>query len=65
MYRNNDNPTKLLHPGMLILAVGVLGCAVTLVTLAARFNSRKRGIGRNDIPEDIPVSSISSVTELW
>ncbi|CAG9765272.1 unnamed protein product [Ceutorhynchus assimilis] len=65
MYRNNENPNRLLHPGMLILAVGVLGGAVTLATLAVRFNTRKRWTDRRESSEEIPVTSISSVTELW
>lgn len=54
----------LLHPGMLILTVGVMGAAAALAMLAAKFtkNRRNSNILRQ---EDIEVNSLPSVTELW
>lgn len=54
----------LLHPGMLILTIGVMGAAATLAMLAAKFTKKRRNsnIFRQ---EDIEVNSLPSVTELW
>ncbi|XP_076250519.1 uncharacterized protein LOC143190227 [Rhynchophorus ferrugineus] len=65
MYTNNDHQERLLHPGMLILAAGVLCSIVTLTMLVAKFNSRKKRENHNLFQEDIEVASLPSVTELW
>ncbi|XP_066247102.1 transforming growth factor beta activator LRRC33-like [Euwallacea similis] len=65
MFRNDENQGKFLHPGMLILAMGILCAGATLATLAVRFNSRKRWMERRESADSIPVASISSITELW
>lgn len=52
------------HPGMLILAVGVLGTAAVLTMLAARFTRRRRTLAQRHV-EDLEVSSLPGVTELW
>lgn len=61
MYRNEEQPPQILHPGMLILAVGIVCGAVTLATLATKFKTKKRP----ENLEHIQVSSISSISELW
>jgi hypothetical protein len=53
-----------VHPGLLVLAVGMLGTAVALAMLAIRFARRKRAASRLR-QEDLEVSSLPGVTELW
>ncbi|KAL1505672.1 hypothetical protein ABEB36_005178 [Hypothenemus hampei] len=66
MFRNEeDQKGQFLHPGMIILAVGILCGAATLATLASRFNKRKRWIDRSNSSDDMAVTGISNVTELW
>lgn len=60
----NDNNGFLLHPGMIILAAGIMGAAAALAMLAARFTKRRRNAGMFR-QEDIEVTSLPSVTELW
>lgn len=64
MFTTNDRNVNFLHPGMLILAVGVLGACAALAMLAARFTKRRRN-SRLFQEETIEVSSLPSVTELW
>ncbi|XP_030750598.1 protein artichoke-like [Sitophilus oryzae] len=65
MYTNSERQARFLHPGMLILAAGILCGAATLTMLAARFNSRKKRDNENLFREDIEVASLPSVSELW
>jgi Leucine-rich repeat (LRR) protein len=53
-----------VHPGLLVLAVGMLGTAIALAMLAIRFARRKRAASRLR-QEDLEVSSLPGVTELW
>lgn len=66
MFINNKqgDAGSSLHPGMLILAVGIMGAAAALAMLAAKF-TRKRRNSSIFQQEDIEVSSLPSVTELW
>lgn len=67
MFTKNKQIEKnnfLLHPGMIILAVGVMGTAAALVMLAAKFTKKRRNSSIFQ-REDIEVNSLSSVTELW
>lgn len=59
-----DDASFLLHPGMLILAFGIMGAAAALAMLAAKF-TRKRRNSSISREEDIEVNSLPSVTELW
>ncbi|KAJ8982326.1 hypothetical protein NQ317_006671 [Molorchus minor] len=66
MYTNNkDDRSAFLHPGMLILAAGIMGAAAALAMLAARFTRRRRNSSTFLGHEDIEVNSLPSVTELW
>lgn len=62
--KQTENNNFLLHPGMIILAVGVMGAAAALIMLAAKFTKKKRNSSIFQ-REDIEVNSLSSVTELW
>lgn len=64
MYTNNKQEANFLHPGMLILAAGAMGAAAAFAMLAARFTRKRRSAGPFH-QEDIEVSSLPSVTELW
>ncbi|XP_060524294.1 protein artichoke-like [Cylas formicarius] len=64
MYSITEQQTTVLHPGMIILAVGMLCGIATLAMLAARLKTKnKRARGNRDIcREDIEVTSLP---ELW
>lgn len=64
MYTNNKQEANFPHPGMLILAAGAMGAAAAFAMLAARFTRKRRSSGPFQ-QEDIEVSSLPSVTELW
>lgn len=57
---NHDG--QLAHPGMLILAIGVVGALALLLVLTTRFSKRREGYPAK---QDVEVSSLPSVTELW
>lgn len=60
---------KFSHPGMLILIIGIILAAVALITVTSRFSwlrsKTTNNISRSNSFEDVEVSSIPSVTELW
>lgn len=65
MYRKDDDPSAH-HPGFQILGLGTILCAaVILAMLASRYNRGKRSDVSSENSDNIPVTSISSVTELW
>ncbi|XP_017771148.1 PREDICTED: insulin-like growth factor-binding protein complex acid labile subunit [Nicrophorus vespilloides] len=62
MYNGSDSKNALAHPSMLILVAGVLLAAAILIVFTARITYRKHRLTHD---EDIEVSSLPSVTELW
>ncbi|XP_050308821.1 podocan-like [Anthonomus grandis grandis] len=63
MIKNSYESTNFLHPGMLIVAAGLLGGTIIIFVLLMRLN-KKRFLNTHD-PEVIPVTSIASVSDLW
>lgn len=65
---NHEKDNKLAHPGMLILIIGITGAAAALILITSRFScirSKKKNNSRSNSLENVEVSSILSVTELW
>lgn len=58
----NRTSSRLLHPGMLIMTVGILGIVAVMATLNLRLKRRKRTATNGG---DVEVSSLQGVTELW
>ncbi|XP_019757639.1 toll-like receptor 9 [Dendroctonus ponderosae] len=67
MYRKDNYPSTGQHPGLQMLGLGTILCvAIILAMLASRYNRGKRSDEeKSESTDNIPVTSISSVTELW
>lgn len=71
MYSGENHQGKnkqFTHPGMLILIIGIMGAAIALIIVTSRFSwlrARKKNNSRSNSLENVEVSSIPSVTELW
>ncbi|KAF2903356.1 hypothetical protein ILUMI_02823 [Ignelater luminosus] len=61
MFTEPKSEKNLTHPGMLVLLAGILSAAAAMAMLASKFRKRRR----NYQQQDIEVSSLPSVTELW
>lgn len=53
------------HPGMLILAIGILAASAVMAIVTSRIAKQRRVRMMARQQEDIEVSSLPSVTELW
>ncbi|XP_023020601.2 uncharacterized protein [Leptinotarsa decemlineata] len=62
MYTNNKKNGNFVHPGMLILAVGVVAAGAVFLVLAVRFVRNKKVYREEDIEVAI---SLPTVTDLW
>ncbi|CAG9823959.1 unnamed protein product [Phaedon cochleariae] len=61
-YTNDKGSDRLLlHPGLLILAVGVAVAVACVATLAVRFVRNRRSYRQ----EDIEVTSLPTISDLW
>lgn len=61
MFREQNHKKDIIQVGMLMLLVGILGAVTTMTLIMCKFRKRRRSLRQ----QDIEVSSLPSVTELW